>query len=106
MRYTDKCSALAAGKCRIHVLQRAQVMGMWIYREDIYIDGHSKLVPDDKVFRTGGNVQQPVALQLDKHREAGWPSISEVNSGAGPDLFRFARGLQMSVEHQNVPGIE
>jgi hypothetical protein len=74
--------------------------------QQVRVGGNSKSIRYHEVFRAGRDVELVVPLKFDHDGEAGGRLIGEIETQCGRNLTRLAGGLEMSVEDQQIAGIE
>ena len=89
----NQCSCRAVRQNGKSLQILAEIMRVWIDREQIYIDRKREFVRDQETLFTGWDVQLPVVFQLEQQREKGRGSIGEVETKTWLNLLRLARRL-------------
>ena len=81
-------------------------MRMRINRQQLHRFRQREFIAHQEIIFAGGNIQRAIVVQLQQNRKFCGRLVREINSDAGLNGFRCARGLQVRVQHQIVSGVE
>ena len=83
-----------------------EVVRVWIHREQFHVDGDGIRVGDLEIADARRDVERPIVLQLQQHREPGRRPVGEVQADRRLQLLRLARWLQVHVQNEIGPSID